>query len=217
MLELDDEDFFVKRHRYDAEGLEYLRYMAYHPRSAEDDARAGNIWARGHSDYNTLTFLFHQPIAGLQVQSPDGKWRYVRSPRDAVIVNIADALEFLSGGYLKSTVHRVVRPPEDQAGQSRLSLIYFARPEANIVLEPVRSPLLERIGLGERSEKERFAHQVTAEGMLRPLEDTSDGIWANDSAEWARARIAKDHRFRVGIVDAREKEIIAGVHERFYD
>ncbi|PSR94354.1 putative 1-aminocyclopropane-1-carboxylate oxidase [Coniella lustricola] len=200
VLELDDEEFFVKRHRYEAPGLEYLRYMVYHPRSAEEDARAGNIWARGHTDYNTLTFLFHQPVAGLQVQTTasEGSWKYVRSPRDAVIVNIADALEFLSGGYLKSTVHRVVRAPEDQAGQSRLSLIYFARPEADIVLEPVKSPLLQRIGLGERSEKERFARQVTAE-------------------EWARARIAKDHRFRTGIVDAREKEIIAGVNERFYD
>lgn len=164
VLELDDEDFFVQRHRYEAEGLEYLRYMQYHPRSREDDEEGGNIWARGHTDYNTLTFLFHQPVAGLQVQTPDGKWRYVRSPRDAIIVNIADALEFLSGGYLKSTVHRVVRPPEDQADKSRLSLIYFARPEANIVLEPVSSPLLQRIGLGERSEKDKFAHKVTAEG-----------------------------------------------------
>ncbi|ROW02749.1 hypothetical protein VSDG_01709 [Cytospora chrysosperma] len=198
VLELDDEDFFVRRHRYEAEGLEYLRYMQYFPRPKDEDAEGGNIWARGHTDYNTLTFLFHQPVVGLQVQTPEGRWKHVRSPRDAVIVNIADALEFLSGGYLKSTVHRVVRPPEDQANRSRLSLIYFARPEANIILEPVRSPLLQRIGLGERSEKERFAHQVTAE-------------------EWARARIAKDHRFRVGIVDQRETEIIAGVRENFYD
>lgn len=164
VLELDDEDFFVRRHRYEAEGLEYLRYMRYFPRSREEDAAAGDIWAKGHTDYNTLTFLFHQPVAGLQVQTPEGQWQYVRSPRDAVIVNIADALEFLSGGYLKSTVHRVVRPPEDQADRPRLSLIYFARPEANIILEPVDSPLLKRIGLGERSEKEKFAHQVTAEG-----------------------------------------------------
>ncbi|KUI61168.1 hypothetical protein VP1G_08361 [Cytospora mali] len=198
VLELDDEDFFVRRHRYEAEGLEYLRYMQYFPRTREEDAAEDNIWARGHTDYNTLTFLFHQPVAGLQVQTPEGKWKYVRSPRDAVIVNIADALEFMSGGYLKSTVHRVVRPPEDQADKSRLSLIYFARPEANIILEPVSSPLLQRVGLGERSEKERFARQVTAE-------------------EWARARIAKDHRFRVGLVDQREKEIIAGVGEKFYD
>lgn len=164
VLELGDEDFFVRRHRYEAEGLEYLRYMRYFPRPRGEDAAAGNIWAKGHTDYNTLTFLFHQPVAGLQVQTPEGRWKYVRSPRDAVIVNIADALEFLSGGYLKSTVHRVVRPPEDQADRPRLSLIYFARPEANIILEPVDSPLLKRIGLGERSEKEQFARKVTAEG-----------------------------------------------------
>lgn len=39
----------------------------------------------------------------------------------------------------------------------------------------------------------------------------------NKNIEWARARIAKDHRFRVGIVDQREKEIIAGVKEKYYD
>lgn len=36
-------------------------------------------------------------------------------------------------------------------------------------------------------------------------------------AEWARARIAKDHRFRTGVVDQREKEIIAGVAQTYYD
>lgn len=175
-LELGDDDFFARRHRYEAEGLEYLRYMRYFPRPRGEDAAAGDIWAKGHTDYNTLTFLFHQPVAGLQVQTPGGGWRHVRSPRDAVIVNIADALEFLSGGYLKSTVHRVVRPPEDQAGRPRLSLIYFARPEAKVILEPVDSPLLRRIGLGERSEKERFARRVTAEGKWRRRYGPFDGI-----------------------------------------
>jgi isopenicillin N synthase-like dioxygenase len=157
-----DEEYFVERHRYEAEGLEYLRYMQYFPRTAEEDAKVKGIWAKGHTDYNTLTFLFHQPVAGLQVQTPEGKWKYVRSPRDAVIVNIADALEFLSGGYLKSTVHRVIRPPEDQTSRSRLSLIYFARPEAKITLKPVDSPLLRQLGL--HKETEQFARDVTAEG-----------------------------------------------------
>jgi isopenicillin N synthase-like dioxygenase len=66
-LELPDKDFFVSRHAYDASGLEYLRYMKYHPRTREADAKVNNIWARGHTDYNTLTFLFHQPVAGLRV------------------------------------------------------------------------------------------------------------------------------------------------------
>lgn len=157
-----DEDFFVQRHRYEAEGLEYLRYMQYFPRSAAEDAAVNNIWARGHTDYNTLTFLFHQPVAGLQVQAPSGDWKHVRSPRDAVIVNIADALEFLSAGYLRSTVHRVIRPPEDQVDHPRLSLIYFARPEANIVLRPVDSPLLRRLGVQEVPGE--FTKEVTAEG-----------------------------------------------------
>ncbi len=188
VLELEDPEYFVSRHRYEAEGLEYLRYMKYHPDKKD-------IWAGGHTDYNTLTFLFHQPIAGLQVQTASG-WHYVRSLPDSIIVNVADALEFLSGGYLKSTVHRVVRPPVDQADEPRLSLIYFARPEAQVKLQPVRSPLLERLGL----------QKPVAEGL--------EGVTAE---EWARARIAKDHRFRAGIAETRETEIIAGVQQKYYD
>lgn len=229
VLELDDEEALARRHRYDAPGLEYLRYMKYHPRrpastavdaavSPEDD-----LWAGAHTDYNTLTFLFHQPVAGLQVQTaPGGPWRHVRSPRDAVIVNIADALEFLSGGYLRSTVHRVVRPPADQADEPRHSLIYFARPEADVLMEPVESPLLQRVGLGERARRDRFARPVTAEGGFQAVhsmtchtENVADQ--AVSSLEWARARIAKDHRFRTGIVDKQETEIIAGVSQRYYD
>jgi isopenicillin N synthase-like dioxygenase len=162
--------------------------MKYHP-----DPKP--LWAIGHTDYNTLTFLFYQPVAGLQVQTKDG-WKYVRSYPGEIIVNVADALEFLSGGYLKSTVHRVVRPPKDQADNPRLGLIYFARPEADVKLEPVRSPLLERLGL--KREVEEGLASVTAE-------------------EWARARIAKDHRFRAGLAKTRETEIIAGVKQKYYD
>lgn len=188
MLELEDQEYFVERHRYDAEGLEYLRYMKYHPDKKD-------LWAIGHTDYNTLTFLFHQPVAGLQVQTPSG-WHYVRSKPDSIVVNVADALEFLSGGYLKSTVHRVVRPPADQADNPRLSLIYFARPEAQVKLQPVRSPLLERLGLQKLVE---------------------NGLGSLTAEEWARARIAKDHRFRAGITNARETEIIAGIQQKYYD
>lgn len=163
VLEIE-EDYFTARHRYEAEGLEYLRYMKYYPRSEEEDAAVNNIWAKGHTDYNTLTFLFHQPVAGLQVQT-QSEWKYVRSEKEAIIVNVADALEFLSGGYLKSTVHRVVRPPADQANKPRLSLIYFARPEAKVKLAPVQSPLLQRLGL--QSNNADTPEGVTAEGTSR--------------------------------------------------
>lgn len=120
--------------------------MKYHPRSEDEDAAVNTIWAKGHTDYNTLTFLFHQPIAGLQVQTQSG-WRYVRSEEQAIIVNVADALQFLSGGYLEPTVHRVISPPRDQANKLRLSLVYFDRPDAKVELAPVKSLLLQRLGL----------------------------------------------------------------------
>ncbi|THW81932.1 putative 1-aminocyclopropane-1-carboxylate oxidase [Aureobasidium pullulans] len=87
VLEID-ESYFASRHRYEARGLEYLRYMKYFPRTEAEDAAVNNIWAKGHTDYNTLTFLFHQPVSGLQVQTPEG-WKYVKSFEDAIIVNVA--------------------------------------------------------------------------------------------------------------------------------
>ncbi|KAH8690693.1 putative 1-aminocyclopropane-1-carboxylate oxidase [Talaromyces proteolyticus] len=197
VLEIDEE-YLVQIHRYEAKGLEYLRYMQYYPRTVEEDAKLGNLWAKGHTDYNTLTFLFHQPVAGLQVQQPDNTWKYVKSEPGPIIVNIADALEYLSGGFLKSTVHRVTRPPPDQADKPRLGLIYFARPEAEVKMKPVQSPLLERLGLQVPAAQLKALEEVTAE-------------------DWARARIAKDHRFRTGIVKKQETEILAGVHQKYYD
>ncbi|QKX63731.1 uncharacterized protein TRUGW13939_10902 [Talaromyces rugulosus] len=197
VLEIDEE-YLVQVHRYEEKGLEYLRYMQYYPRSAEEDAKLGNLWSKGHTDYNTLTFLFYQPVAGLQVQQQDNTWKYVKSEPGAIIVNIADALEYLSGGFLKSTVHRVVRPPPDQADKPRLGLIYFARPEAAVKMKPVRSPLLERLGLQVPIDNLKALEGVTAE-------------------EWARARIAKDHRFRTGVVNQQETEILGGVHQKYYD
>lgn len=140
--------------------------MQYYPRTAEEDSKLGNLWAKGHTDYNTLTFLFHQPVAGLQTQTDaDGSWKYVKSNPGSIIVNIADALEYLSGGFLKSTVHRVVRPPADQADKPRLGLIYFARPQADVLMKPVVSPLLQRLGYQLPESDRKALESVSAEGM----------------------------------------------------
>jgi isopenicillin N synthase-like dioxygenase len=98
----------------------------------------------GHSDFGTFTFLFRQPVAALQVRLEEEKeWKWVKPIQDSITVNVAvstekrrravltrkqDTLSFLTGGYLKSSIHRVVVPPEDQRHQPRLSVIYFSRP-----------------------------------------------------------------------------------------
>lgn len=42
-------------------------------------------------------------------------------------MNTCDALSFLTGGYVKSTIHRVAVPPKDQQHVDRLGLLYFSR------------------------------------------------------------------------------------------
>lgn len=72
------------------------------------------------------------------------------------VVNAGDALEFLSGGFYKATIHRVFQPPEDQRGYERLSLIYFGYPDEDVKLLPVSgSPVLEINGIRRRFEDEK--------------------------------------------------------------
>lgn len=93
----------------------------------------------------------------------------------SITVNIADALRFLSNGYLKSSIHWVVAPPGDQAHLDRLGVLYFVGPEDELVLKAVESPVLERLGLGSESEGE-------GEGEGEVLE----------AGEWMKARVAKN-------------------------
>lgn len=47
-----------------------------------------------------------QPVAGLQVLMPGGKWQYVRHYPNHIIVNLGDVMEFVTGGVLKALPHR---------------------------------------------------------------------------------------------------------------
>ena len=62
-------------------------------------------------------------------------------------------MEFLSGGYYKPTIHRVVQPAGDQRGHNRLCVMYFAMPQDDIMLLPLaESPVLQRVGIERRVE-----------------------------------------------------------------
>ena len=67
------------------------------------------------------------------------------------VVNIGDAMEMLSGGFYKGTIHRVVQPPADQHGYPRLGTFYFALSDDNVKLVPyTESPVLQRVGTKRR-------------------------------------------------------------------
>lgn len=146
ILELP-EDYFSSRHRYEEPSDDHLRYMVYHPRSLEDDRKVQNTWSRAHTDFGSLTLLWSQNVAGLQLKTPNGEWKYVPPVDNGIICNVGDTMDFWSAGYLKSTTHRVVRPPPDQDHIHRLGLFYFVRPGDDTDIKPAPSPLLKRLGL----------------------------------------------------------------------
>jgi isopenicillin N synthase-like dioxygenase len=189
ILELP-EDYFSHIHRYNEKSDCHLRYMKYHSRTPEVNAALNNVWVKGHTDFGSMTLLFRQPIAALQVRTPEETWKYVKPYPASITVNIADSLSFLTNGYLKSSIHRVVAPPPDQAHLDRLGVLYFVRPEDNTELKVVPSPLLQRLGLDKQPE----GPVVTA-------------------GEWVKARVAKG--VNKGAKD--DYEVVKGVKTKYYD
>ena len=60
-------------------------------------------------------------------------------------------MEFLSGGYYRATIHRVIQPPVDQRGHTRLGAFYFSMPDDTTKLVPaMQSPVLQKEGVNRR-------------------------------------------------------------------
>ncbi|OJD32510.1 clavaminate synthase-like protein [Diplodia corticola] len=140
------EEAVLRTHAFGKDSTEYLRYMIYNPRTEEDNQRYRDLYLAGHTDWGTFTFLFSQPIAALQILDNNGAWKWVQYLPNALVVNVGEALELLTGGFFKATIHRVVKPPQDQAMKKRVGVIYFSRPVNDVPLQPIESPLLKRLG-----------------------------------------------------------------------
>jgi len=163
VLQLPDEEYLVRQHTYEKKSEDHFRYMLYRKRTAEEHEANGFGRTTGHTDLGTVTLLFRQPIAGLQILGEDGNWTYVSAQPGTITVNLADTISHITGGWLKSSVHRVVAPPKDQYEYDRTGLLYFARPHNDTVLDPiVDSPVLNAAGV-----KSRFEKPVTMEQWVK--------------------------------------------------
>lgn len=102
-------DYFVNLHKYENKSEDHLRYMKYSKYKPEEIARISDgLYSQGHTDLGTLTLLFRQPVAALQIKDHQtGEWKWAKPLDGSLTVNTCDALSFLTGGYVKSTVHRV--------------------------------------------------------------------------------------------------------------
>lgn len=97
ILELP-EDYLVDLHAYDKPSDDHLRYMIYNVRTQEEWDRAQSYSKGGHTDFGSLTLLFSQHVAGLQIRTPEGEWKYVQPVEGGITCNAADTLSFLTKG-----------------------------------------------------------------------------------------------------------------------
>jgi isopenicillin N synthase-like dioxygenase len=198
VLQLPDEDYLVKQHTYEKKSEDHFRYMIYHARTEEEWKAAKYGATGGHTDLGTVTLLFRQPVAGLQILGEDGNWTWVSAQPGTITVNLADTISHLTGGWLKSSVHRVVAPPKDQREYERTGLLYFARPHNDTKLLPITdSPVLEKAGV-----KPRFDTIVTMEEWVRAKQtlQLNPDIAAKRWAERGDGKV----------------EVLAGFHDQKY-
>lgn len=147
VLELD-EGYLWSLHQ-DAQGQtgdDLLRYMLYEPLTVDEVLKTNGVMLNGHTDFNSISTLVSQPVTALQVLMPDNVWRYVKHRDGALVINIGDQLSFMSGGILKGTMHRVVRPPPDQVHLRRLGVFHFAHFIGGIPLNLLPSKKVQEEG-----------------------------------------------------------------------
>ena len=147
----------------------------------------------------SFTAIWSQPVTALQIKDTDGLWRYVRHIENALVshgctqawslcrpltlqvVNCGDSTEYLSGGYYKSAIHRVIKPPADQSGYRRLGLIYFQYMADDVRLAPLlHSPVVQRQGVtkfisGDPPTQETWRKNRVARYGVSQLQRAEDG------------------------------------------
>ena len=127
-------DYF-DRH-YTADPTVLFRIFHYPPDNQLTSPPAddgGESWGVGeHSDYGLLTLLAQDDHGGLQVKTPGG-WIAAPPLPGTLVCNIGDMLDRLTGGWYRSTPHRV----RNDSGQDRLSFPLFFDPDFAAVMKPL--------------------------------------------------------------------------------
>lgn len=175
----------------------YFRHALFYALDEHREPMMKGVRMYGHADYGTTTLLFSVPITGLQIFGRNNKGRYVKYKPGALIINLGQTLEIVSGGHFEATLHKVAEPPEDQQHEQRLSLVLFNGTEGNMRLRPAtESPLIQREGFVLRGE-----------GVFHEFKKLMDaGIPVPTNKEWREANISTR-------VQTAPKERLGGVKE----
>jgi isopenicillin N synthase-like dioxygenase len=113
--------FFAGPTGHGANALRAINYPARPGPSLPGQLRAG-----AHTDYGTVTILRQDAVGGLEVLDPGGTWAGVEPVPGAFVINIGDLMARWTNDRWRSTLHRVVDPPDPSAATARRqSMAYF--------------------------------------------------------------------------------------------
>jgi isopenicillin N synthase-like dioxygenase len=113
---------------YTARPTVLFRVFSYPP-----EPPGGSGWGVGeHTDYGLLTLLAQDARGGLQVRTPGG-WIDAPPVEGTFVANIGDMLDRLTGGWYRSTPHRV----RNSSGRDRLSFPFFFDPDFTAEIPPL--------------------------------------------------------------------------------
>jgi isopenicillin N synthase-like dioxygenase len=121
-----DADYFAAG--YTASPTVLFRVFRYPAAPGQDSG-----WGVGeHTDYGLLTLLAQDDNGGLQVRTPAG-WISAPPLAGTFVANIGDMLDRLTGGWYRSTSHRV----RNISGRDRLSFPFFLDPDFTAQIPPL--------------------------------------------------------------------------------
>jgi polar amino acid transport system ATP-binding protein len=130
------DDYFASR--YTADPLILFRIFLYpsRPVPAGLDVRHG---VGEHTDYGLLTVLRQDDVGGLEVHAKAG-WIDAPPLPESFVCNIGDMLDRMTGGFYRSTPHRVRL---NVSGRDRLSFPLFFDPDFDARIAPIRSAVTD--------------------------------------------------------------------------
>jgi isopenicillin N synthase-like dioxygenase len=147
VLELEDDYLWNKVQSHGSPtGEGYFRHALFRPAEKKTQEASNGLRMHGHTDFGLTTLLFSVPISCLQIWGHDEQWYYVPYKPGALVINIGDTLEIVSGGHFKATRHRVYKPPVDQLHEERLSLVLFNSSVGDLRMAPALGECFFTVG-----------------------------------------------------------------------
>ena len=112
-------------------------------------------------------------------------WRFIKPQQGCAIVNLGDTIVEWTSGVLRSSLHRVVNPPGQQAAVTRQSLAYLVRPAREKTMQRLKGskiPVIPEVQLDSDVSVTEWASTRAAQimrGELRPrtIGGTAIGVY----------------------------------------